>query len=103
MESKILKTQKINAHESEITTKIYKKNGSLTLLDVKNITKAMVKKGQAEHKHFDLSLIRILNGDRWATFTSEEAYLEYYQGKVKDVSKFMDNVMQMQVITYQTF
>lgn len=101
MKSKVLKRLKINKDEEEVTTQIYKKGG-FTLKEVKDITEAINKKGKGTYQYFDTSLIRILNGDRWSTFTSEESYLNYYEGKVKDVTKFTNNVLQLHITTYQS-
>jgi len=100
MKSKVIKRRQINKNEIEVTTQIYKKGG-FTLADVKDITQAINARGKSENQFFDTSLIRILNGDRWATFNNEESYLNYYEGRVADTTKFTNNVLQLHVTTYQ--
>ncbi len=104
MKSVVLKNIKINKNENEVTTKIFNPNPkkTMTLTDVKNLTQAIKVRGENTFEFFDLSLIRILSGDRWATYNTMDDYLNYYEGKVKDTSKFENNVIQMQITTYQS-
>jgi hypothetical protein len=101
MNSTVLKSIKINKRETEVTTQINKKGKkNMTLKDIKNITEAITKKGKSEYEYFDLALIRILNGDRWATYNTMDSYLAYYEGKVKDTTKFTNDIKQLQITTY---
>ena len=104
MQSIVLKRTKLNKNEYEITTKIFNPNPKkhMTLTDVKDLTKLIAAKGEKTFDYFDLALIRVLNGDKWSTYNSMESYLDYYEGKVKDTSKFTNKIFELNVTTYQS-
>lgn len=102
IETKIIHIEQLNkkSKENEVTYQFTKKKGSMHINDITNIYDALEKKGQATKAYFSPLLIRVLNGDRWATYKTKEAYLEYYEGKVKDVTKFTDNIIEFTITAY---
>ncbi len=81
---------------------LFKLNSDFTSNDVKNIITKLHQ--DAETKGEDIRLmVRGLAIDKWATLKSfgedqfnEDAYLEYFENRVKNVSKFQ-NFSQLQV------
>ena len=70
----------------------------MNLKEVKELVRKVQDKGEEKYKNFDTTLIRVLNGDKWATFSSEDSYLDYYRGKVESTEKFTD-VFQLELTT----
>ena len=96
--SKILKQVNLNKDEKQVTTQIYKDKGAMTVHDVRRLVDGIKAKGNKEYGFFDVALVRVLNGDKWSSFSNEEQFESYYAGKVADPTKF-DDVFQMQITT----
>jgi len=96
--SKILKEYALNKDEKQVTTQIYKDKGPMTIHDVRRLVDGIRKKGNKEYGFFDVSLVRVLNGDKFASFSNTEQFESYYAGKVADPTKFED-ILQIQITT----
>ena len=71
----------------------------MNLKEVKELVRKVQDKGEEKYKNFDTTLIRVLNGPyKWATFSTEDSYLDYYRGKVASTEKFTD-VFQLELTT----
>lgn len=68
----------------------------MTLDEVKTLIEKILERGKKKYEEFDITLIRLLNGANWVSFTSENTYNDYYNGKVKEVDKF-DNVFYVEL------
>lgn len=90
LKNKVLSRRQLNKEQTQTTVQFNKSKGTLTKKDLKGILTAVQKQGKKKHDYFDVKLIRVLNGDKWITFYDYEAIDEYYEGKVKDTSKFED-------------
>lgn len=69
--------------------KITKKEGNITINDIKNIKKKWIEDGKKKNKEVRIDMIKVLSGS-WVTFTSEEKFNEYFDSHVKDPSKFFE-------------
>ncbi len=99
LQSKIIKPpRKLNNEEVQVTTQIYKSKGTISIKELTDLVKVIQNKGNAKYKKFSVPLIRVLNGDRWAGFSTKEEFDSYYEGNVKDVSKF-ENISHLQITT----
>jgi hypothetical protein len=45
-----------------------------------------------------MTLIRVLNGQKWATFTNQEDFIDYYNNHVANPEKF-EKIFQVQITT----
>jgi len=72
------------------TTKIYKEKGTINIDNAEDIIKAMQKVAKKQKKEMRIVRLYVVNGDKSASYTSMESFLDYYQGRVKDAEKFHD-------------
>jgi hypothetical protein len=90
LKNKITRTVELTDGTIQETTQVYRQKGKFInareTLDIANAIKtAAIKKGiKMEVKH-----IFVMNGDKRATFKDVQALEDYYEGKVKDVDKFL--------------
>lgn len=89
LETTILKTRNVGK-VTQTTVQFNKKNTFLHMDEMADIIKSIKKKVTDNGRLVSIPLIRVLNGSNWVTFTNEDDYLEYYEGKVKDKAKFED-------------
>jgi hypothetical protein len=81
------------------TTQVYRNDGRLFgVNDLEKIVKSM--KSVAEKQKKDMKIVRIfvVNGDKKATWSNVDEFMDYYEGRVKDESKFHD-FYQVQITT----
>jgi hypothetical protein len=98
MESRILKTRDLSGGQKQYTTMINKKEGMISIAELQGLVHKIKTKGVAMHGDFTMPLIKVLNGDKWVTFSNEEAFDNYYEGAVKDPEKF-SHFLQLQITT----
>jgi hypothetical protein len=79
-------------------TQFYKSNNQIKLTDLNKILDSIRLIADRRNKIVVIPLIRVLNGDKWASFKSEEDLENYYEGKVKEVRKFT-KFFQVQITT----
>ena len=87
---KVLRKRNINDEEIETTTQFYKENGTIDRDELDKLLNQISTKGNNKYDTFGIKLIRILNGDKWATFNDFDDLDDYYQGKVHNVDKFFE-------------
>jgi hypothetical protein len=94
MDYKKLNEKKIGAITEKVMG-VSKKNGKITMNDIKNMRNKFNADGKKQFKHFETGLIKVESGGRYLTFTDEEKFNSYFENKVKDPSKFyeFDNVL----------
>jgi len=98
MESKILKSRPLSGGQTQYTTQINKAKGTISLKELRGLVNKIKLKGVEKYDSFTMPLIKVLNGDKWVTFTTEEDFDNYYEGAVKDPEKF-SRFMQLQITT----
>lgn len=92
IKGKVLSTITLNKRgEKQIATQFYKtRKERMTKNEFTQLVDDIRDKGELHHKNFRVVLMRVQNGTKWASFTDWDKFEEYYEGKVKDESKFMD-------------
>ena len=65
---------------------ITKKQGNVTIQDVRNIKKKWIEDGEKKHKAVRIDTIKVLSGS-WMPFTNEEKFNAYFDNNVKDPFK----------------
>lgn len=98
MESKILKTRPLSGGQTQYTTQINKAKGTISITELRGLVNKIKTKGVEKYGDFTMPLIKVLNGDKWVTFSTEEAFDNYYEGKVKETEKFSE-FLQLQITT----
>jgi len=109
--SKILKEKDLKNGQKQVTSliikedvtvslddpnNIIKKGAIMSLDDVTNIIKKIETTGREKKKNFKNVLIRVLNGRFWSTYNDVEKFYDYYEGKVAEVDKFVNNIYQIE-------
>ena len=100
IESKILPSVDLGKTVQN-TIQFYKAKHFLHIEEMDFIVDGLKAVAQQRNKKIRIALIRVLNGDKWVTFTTESDYNDYYEGKVKDVAKF-DDFYQTQITIITT-
>lgn len=91
LNAKILRQRQLNKHETQTTTQFYlSQKKKITRRDLDGLLTSIRSKGEKRYNNFDLKLIRVLNGDKWISFTDYDELEDYYNGKVSDATKFYD-------------
>lgn len=100
LKTKIIgKELKINKNETQTTTQIYKEKGKLHVKDIRKIVDKIKEAGRRKYGDgFKVPLIKVLNGEKWARFDTEDKFNDYYEGKVANPDKF-DSFFQIQITT----
>jgi hypothetical protein len=97
LKNKLLSTVDLGDSVQKIT-QFYKSNNQIKLTDLNKILDSIRLIADRRNKIVVIPLIRVLNGDKWASFKSEEDLENYYEGKVKEVRKFT-KFFQVQITT----
>jgi hypothetical protein len=97
LKNKLLGTVDLGDSVQKIT-QFYKSNNQIKLTDLNKILDSIRLIADRRNKIVVIPLIRVLNGDKWASFKSEEDLENYYEGKVKEVRKFT-KFFQVQITT----
>lgn len=94
MQSNIIKDRMLNPKERQLTLQFYREeqNKTLSMDNLMSILRKLENKGRDNYKKYDITLIRVLNGDKWSSYHMDEIYdiENYYQGKVKETGKFLE-------------
>jgi hypothetical protein len=97
IENKLLKSERLTDSVKK-TTQFYKKTGMIQLNDLYRIIDSIYSVAESKNKLIKIPLIRIFNGDKVASFKTQEALEEYYEGKVRNPEKFYE-YFQVQITT----
>ncbi|RZK10536.1 MAG: hypothetical protein EOO46_10430 [Flavobacterium sp.] len=88
---KVLRRRKLNTKETQVTSQFYKgRKQLLTKRDVDKLLKEITTKGEKDFNNFSIVRIFVQNGEKKSTWLDWEEFEEYYEGKVKDVDKFLE-------------
>jgi hypothetical protein len=71
------------------TKQIYRDDGKLFGIDdLDKMIKSMSKVSKQQKKTMKITRIYVMNGANRSSWKDEESFMEYYEGRVKDESKF---------------
>jgi hypothetical protein len=91
LKAKIIRNIKINKKQTQVTSQFYKQEKKLLdMSDIDNLLENINDMGNKKHKHFEVLLIRVLNGANWVTFSTYDDFNDYYNGKVSNTEKFLE-------------
>lgn len=91
LNAKVLRNRKLNKKETQVTTQFYKnKDNLISSDDLDDLIDQINTRGKNAHKNFSINLIRVLNGANWISFNDFDAVEDYYNGKVRDDTKFLE-------------
>ncbi len=91
LKAKILRDRKINRRETQVTTQFYKQQKKLIARNnLDGLLEQIRERGEEAHDKFSIHLIRVLNGANWISFNDFDDLEDYYNGKVRDETKFLD-------------
>lgn len=83
-----LKSKDLNRDEKQVTFQIYKENSTMSLEEIRKLKQEIQRQGTIKYGNYKIALIRVLNGDKYASFKSIDDFNNYYEGKVQEVDKF---------------
>jgi retron-type reverse transcriptase len=80
-----------NKKETQITTVFSRSQNKLISHNkLSDLLQEMRDRGEEAHRTFVIGCIRVLNGDSWRSFHNHEDMEDYYEGRVRDNSKFLE-------------
>lgn len=76
-------------HYTQTTTQISREDGGMININkVDKILKGMRKTVEKQNKEMSIVRIYVVNGDKKATWKDVESFMDYYEGRVADPTKF---------------
>ncbi len=93
MQSNLIKDRMLNKKERQVTLQFYREeNKKISLKNLMHLLEKVEEKGRKNYKNYDITLIRVLNGDKYSSYYMDDMYdiENYYAGKVKETGKFLE-------------
>lgn len=91
LRARIAQERKIGKKETQVITVFsLPQNKLISHKKTSDLLEQLRDRGEEAHKNFTIGCIRVLNGADWRSFRNHEDMEDYYEGRVRDSSKFLE-------------